>query len=300
MSNELNEDISTLSEEKNLKIPEFRRDIFPRNIVLSAEDITDLFSIILKANEEAIEHEIRLSENDKIPKEDQIQNIKALMKVQYSIVALNGDNVNGINTLATNDFPDKLSNVYISNSDFAKQAVNKYPLNRVEIFLSFLVPNLKMDFSNLPSNPTENKSVINITGRNEDWVRATAEKIEEFFRKKKTLRPAIHTSGFYDLFLYLAFLPLILLMFEKFDGYIQSILSTKSLFFNVIAAIYILLINLIIARILFQLVRYLFPPVEYYKSSRTKNNIMRVLIVTVFLGLIVNLLYDLIKYYFNM
>jgi hypothetical protein len=288
---------SEISEEEGVKIPEFRRDIFPTNIILSAQDILELFRIISHANEASIRLEIQSIKDVDDARENKINNIKSLMKIEYSIMASGGDNIRGIDVPEYSDFPDDLNTVYISNSDFAKQRVNSYPLNRVESFLCFTPPNLKMDFSNLPSNATENRSVINITGRDENWVRATADKLKEFFEKKKSLRPVIHGSSVYDLFLYLFFLPIVLNFLGGFDSHTISVLNEKSIFFNVIAGVYFLLLTLIVARLIFQLIRCVFPPIEYYKSKRTRALIIRTVTSTVMLGLFVNAIYDIAKTY---
>lgn len=279
-----------------IKIPQFQRDIYPTNVVLSAEDLCGISKIIKEANKEALQIELGAVDQDADDKVTKEQNIKDLMKVEYALRAPNGNTIQGLELPSIEDFSDKLSSFFISSSMYAKKVVNSYPLNYVDAFFSFSTPSLKLDLITLPSNPTENRSVINIVGRDESWVRATADKLEEFFENKKTHRPVIHGSGAYDLFLYGFYLPVILTFLARIDERFLAWFESKTVFFNVISAIYAFFIVITLARILFQAIRWLLPPIEYYKSSRTLATSARFFIGTILLGIFAAALYDFIKY----
>ena len=164
------------------------------------------------------------------------------------------------------------------------------------LLLLFEKPTLKIDVRTLPSNPTENRSVINICGRDEDWLIATTNRIQEFLRGKKCFRPVIHGSGTYDYFVYLVFLPaLIWLLLTRHGTYFLVWLERQSLFVNVVAAIYAFLLSLLFARFLFQYIRWLFPPMEYYKKNRVRAYAHRLLAGTVGSAIILSAIYDLVK-----
>ena len=152
-----------------------------------------------------------------------------------------------------------------------------------------------MDFQTLPSNPTENRSVINISGRDEDWVISTAERINTFFKKRKTFRPMLHGSGSYDYFIYLAFLPALLWIFYKKGTQATAWLNSQSIFLNVLLGIYALLLSLLIARFVFQYVRWLFPPIEYYKKTRLGSYIHRSIAGVVMSAILLSAGYDILK-----
>lgn len=280
------------------KVPQFHRDIFPANVVLSANDLCELSRLVGKVNDSALSLEIAAIEQSIDDKGEREQNIKNLMKVEYILRATNGDTIQGWGVPILDDFFERLSSFFISNSSYANRVVNSDPLNSVNAFLSFSAPSLKMDLITLPSNPTENRSVINVVGRDENWVRATAEKLEEFFENRKTLRPVIHGSGAYDLFLYCIYLPVFIGFLSRLDKHFFSWTAAKTILFNIVFAIYVFFIAILIARLLFQTIRWLFPPIEYYKSSRTPAIAARLIIGSIIGSLLLAALYDFIKYLF--
>lgn len=290
---------SSKIQNQEVKIPGFQRDIFPTNIALSAQDLCELSDILQVANEDAIKLEINAIDSDVDDHLERVKNIKTLMKVQYVSRSQNGDNIVGIGKPTIQDLPDKMSSFFISTDANAREVVNASPLNHVNAFLSFETPNLQIDMINVPSNPTENRSVINVVGRDENWVRATASKLEEFFSSKKTIRPVLHGAGAYDFFLFFLYLPLAISLLASYDEIILSWLVNKSVFFNVISGIYAFFVSLIFARILFQLARWIFPPIEYFKTSRTRANTIRAVTGFVLSSLFLSALYDLFKYFFQ-
>lgn len=201
----------------------------------------------------------------------------------------------GVPNTADRNFPDELMTIFFSNSTFTERAIKIQPRNMVNVFLSFEKPSLKLDLQTLPSNPTDNRSVINIEGRNEAWVISTAQKIDDFFKKRKATRPIIHGSGAYDYIIYLAFLPAVIWLFYKYAAPVSSWLEQQTIFLNVILGIYGLLLSLLFARFLFQYARWLFPPMEYYKRSRLGAFIHRSIATVVATGVGVSAIYDLVK-----
>ncbi len=169
-------------------------------------------------------------------------------------------------------------------------------MNTVEVFFGFEKPTLKIDLQTLPSNPTGNRSVININGRDEDWVISTADRINEFLRKKRAFRPIIHGSGTYDYFIFLAFLPAIIWLYFRYaGGEFSTWIDGQSIFLNVILGIYAILVSLLLARFLFQYVRWLFPPIEYYKKSRVGAYVHRVVAGAIGSTVLLSAIYDLSK-----
>jgi len=282
-------------------IPQYRRDIFPRNLVLSASDLHDFSELIFKINEKAINLEISsIVKSNPEDEEKNKETIKSLMKVEYNYTSSNGNSVQGLG-VQNNDkeFPEHLKSFFISNASYAKAVAGQKPKNTVEVFIVFEKPSLKIDLITLPSNPTENNSIINVDGRDEDWVITTAEKINKFFEKRRSIRPIIHDSGTYDYFTYIMYLPLIIWFFLKLEeSYYLEFLKEKSIFLNVIVGIYALLFSLLLARFIFQYIRWLFPPMEYYKNSRFGAYIHRVIAGALIIPILISVLYDIVKWIF--
>jgi len=254
-----------------LRVPQYRRDLNPTNLVLSAADLKEFCGLLAEANERAKEIEYgKLNLKNFDSPQVARQNVNEAMPIEYEYCAGNGDSVKGLGIPPTEErtFPEELVSLFASNSTFAQRAFNFRPLNTVDAFICFEKPSLKLDFKTLPSNPTDNRSVINIAGRDEYWVISTAQKIEEFFKQRMATRPIIHGAGAYDYIVYLAFLPAVIWLFYKYAPGASSWLEQQTVFLNVILGIYGLLLSLLFARFLFQYARWLFPPMEYYKRSR--------------------------------
>lgn len=287
-----------LTADQPVQVPTYRRDLFPTNLVLSAEDLKEFAELICEVNEGSKELEYQqLDLSTWESPQHAKQRINEVIPVEYNYKAQNGDYVQGLGIPNTADrnFPDELMTIFFSNSTFTERAIKIQPINTVNVFLSFEKPSLKIDFQTLPSNPTDNRSVINIEGRNEAWVISTAQKIDDFFKKRKTTRPIIHGSGAYDYIIYLAFLPAVMWLFYRYAAPVSRWLEQQTIFINVILGIYGLLLSLLFARFLFQYARWLFPPMEYYKRSRLGAFIHRSIATVVLTGIGVSASYDLVK-----
>lgn len=280
------------------RIPQYRRDLFPINLILSAEDIKEFCELLAEVNERAkdIEYD-KLDLNSVDGPKPTRQRVDELMPIEYNYSAGNGDSMQGLGIPRTEErtFPDDLESIFVSNASFAERAISQRPLNTVEAFLGFEKPSLKLDLQTLPSNPTENRSVVNIAGRDEAWVISTAQKIDEFFKKRKAARPIIHGSGTYDYFIYLLFLPAAMWLFYKQESGLNVWLDGQTVFMNVVLGVYAILLTLLLARFVFQYFRWLFPPMEYYKRSRLGAFIHRGVAAAIGSAVVVSATYDAVK-----
>ena len=289
---------ANLQSPKVTRLPQYRRDIFPTNIVLAATDLADFCRLIEEANERAKNIEYNNLDISKFESPTHARNkVNDLIRVEYNYKAKNGDSVEGLSVPKVEEraFPEELRSFFVSNASYTRRAINVEPLSVVDAFFSFEKPPLKIDVQTMPSNPTGNASVINIFGRDEDWVISTTDRVQAFLRNKTTFRPAIHGSGTYDYFTYLAFLPALTWLFFKKGGWFLSWIDEQSVFINVLLGIYVLLISLFFARFIFQYVRWLFPPMEYYKTSRVGAYAHRIFAGTIGGAIVLNALYDLVK-----
>ncbi|MCR8723078.1 hypothetical protein [Frigidibacter sp. ROC022] len=287
-----------LPADQPIRVPLYRRVLKPSNLVLSADDLKEFCELLVEVNEKAKEIEYsRLDLTTFKSPEQATARVNDLVCIEYNYVAGNGDAMQGLGIPKTDEraFPDDLQSLFASNAAYAERAINLRPLNTVEVLLGFEKPSLKIDLQTLPSNPTENRSIINVAGRDEDWVISTAQKIDGFFKKRKAARPIIHGSGAYDYIVYLAFLPAVIWLFYKYASPITLWLEQQTIFLNVILGIYGLLLSLLFARFLFQYARWLFPPMEYYKRSRLGAFIHRSIATVVATGVGVSAAYDLVK-----
>lgn len=282
------------------RIPQYSRDISPTNVSLTANDIRELTQLIDEANARARNLEFASLNLDNFDSPEDARNrISDLMPTEYNYRAGTGDNVSGLGIPNVDDasFPDDLASFFVSNSSYTDRAIGQKPLNVVDVFLAFEKPSLKMDLLTLPSNPTENRSIINIYGRDEDWVISTTDRIEKFFDRRGTFRPAIHGSGAYDYFAYFLFLPILLLLYINFsNSQLATWVDQQSTFINVVLALYAFLVSLLAARFSFQYIRWLLPPMEFYKRSKVGAYVHRAVAGFVLSGLAIAASWDILKW----
>lgn len=279
--------------------PQFRRDIFPRNHVFSAQDLSDLYKLVADLNEKS--KEIEFSNLELGPDDDAVKlksAVHEVVQVECSIKTSSGDNATAIGgkILDSSDFYDEIQTFFISNSTYANKIRSINIANGIDIFLDFRKPTLKIDLRTLPSNPTENGSVINIYGSDEGWVATAEGRIRSFLDRRQSARPFLHGSGTYDYVLQFVWFPSFLWIYAKYGLLSDSYFHGKSIMFNVVFGIYAFLMVALTARFFFQYFRWLFPPMEYYKSKRTGAYIHRGIIIFLLSGFIVNAGYDFVKF----
>ncbi|KZD02514.1 MULTISPECIES: hypothetical protein [unclassified Thalassospira] len=291
-----------VTNERSSIFPEYRRDIFPRNLVFSAEDIEELCALVSALNDRAIELEKESVLEDGEQREAAYAQIDELMKIQYSYTADNGNYVVGIGIpdVAAKQFPELLENFYVSNSSHALGIVQKRPLNCVDIYIDFSSPSFWVDLTSPPSNPTPNKSVINIYGRDEDWVNSANVRLKEFFDISHNWISNIHNAGKYDQFTYVIYIPLLVVLSLYFgmDEYLK-LLDSFSFPIKLLISVWLIIVSLMFGRQFFQYLRWLVPPIEYYKRKRRGAYIHRIVFASIFSGLLVAALYDFLKSMFT-
>lgn len=301
-TSELSTAVQPLQTHEPVRVPQYRRDIFPRNLLLSAEDVRDLCLLLADANERAKAIEFLNLDLSGFESEEQARaRVNEFMPLEYNYRASTGDSVTGLGIPKTDEhtFPDDLQTFFVSNSSYASRAINLKPLNAVDAFFAFEKPSLKLDLQTVASNPTPNDSVINVYGRDEDWVVATADRINKFLEKRAAFRPIIHGSGAYDYLMYMVFLPLFMWIVYKRGSGFTSWMNNQSIFLNVLVGIYCLLIALLLWRFIFMYTRWLFPPMEYYRRSRTGALLHRAAAGLAVSALVAGATYDIIKLAIN-
>jgi hypothetical protein len=115
---------------------------------------------------------------------------------------------------------------YGSSTSFEARARGGKPANHFGIWLNFERPPLTLNSPHFPSNPTENNSIVNVFGFDEEWVILTERKFHAFFENKKSNLQILHRSGIYDAYLYLIFIPTLIWISTK----LTSSLPTWSTF----------------------------------------------------------------------
>ena len=88
-------------------------------------------------------------------------------------------------------------------------------------------------------------------------------------------------------------------LFYKQGSGFTAWLDSQSVFLNVVLGVYAMLLTLLLARFVFQYVRWLFPPMEYYKRSRLGAFIHRGVAAAIGSAVVLGATYDAAKAIFG-
>lgn len=242
---------------------QIRRDILVRNVRMSSSQLLELFDLIKKRNTEAQRLQVEVENVTLFESHDHLRSeIETYLRVNYRIALTDLDSIEGsdVPELTKTEIQDALQSVYISNTEiFSKAARGNKPKNCVDIYLDFRHPPLALNFYNLPSNPTQNGSVINVYGYNHDWVNSTHKQLQDFFARVRVNRAILHGSGTYDFFLYCLYLPIVFWLMYRVERKFPDIFTSESRISIIAVYIYIIVSSLFFGRIIFQYARWLFP-----------------------------------------
>lgn len=226
------------------------------------------------------------------------EELQRVFRVGYEITDTRKNTISGYGQISTDlpSFPRDISSLYISNTTLFRAATNgRMPRNAIDLFIDFSRPSMAINLINLPSNPTNNGSIVNVYGIDEDWVISTHQSLKEFFDVRKSKRGFIHRSGVYDLFVWGIYIPILLWVSYKVENNFPDIFEGKSTVYVAGMYIYSLVILLIFARVIFQYTRWLFPIVEYSTEQNTTPKIHRRFLFAILISVSGALIYDVIR-----
>ena len=284
-------------------VRQHRQDVAIKKVALSTSDIEELFEIVEVAMEGARDRHI-VKAKELQPQE--AHNIDQVMpgwfKIIYEIWTNNDRQLTGFDKpdFSESHFSSEIKSIYLTTKGhFSSMSGGAFPRNYVELSIDFRRPPLALNLINLPSNPTQNESVANVIGLDEDWTATTYQRLNDFFSDKRVSRWIIHSSGTYDLVLWVAVVPLGLWLAYLIED--RFSLSSASISGILVAAIYVYgaLAFTMLARFLFQYVRWLFPLVEYSRPNKNKGaRLQKGILAILGLGIVGSFVYDMVKLIF--
>lgn len=193
-------------------------------------------------------------------------------------------------------FPDKVKSLYIDSALDLKNLYNWIPRNRFELFLDFNKPDL-FNLSLSPSISTPNGSNILVTGLNSDWVNGVYRKVTDFIKEKRTRRKFLHRHSVYDGFVLCLGIPFSFLIISKVSAWINKLFSEISGILESAAYVYVFFLSLHLFKTLFDYTRWVLPVVEYIGPTSSIRN-HRYFCGALILGVVANIIYDLIRIIF--
>lgn len=269
-------------------------------VALSSEDIRKLHDLLEKKVNEAREIQIGGLQRSEQMDDGQFEGLKKNVRDQFYLTVMvqgtHGEQL--IDTtgspLAAENLPDEITTINFECSYLFRLFFNFDPRNRTELNLNFQRQRL-LDFSNPSGKPTTPVSYYNVTGDNETWVNGVYESLKSFFHSKELNWNFIHGNYFYDLLLWVIILPAAFWTLYRFSIFLDfhhvMIPSPLSVGLYFYFAIFLLLVF----RVLFNYLRWLYPRVEHTDSRIKPTLFHRLVLFTIVTGILTTFITDLIR-----
>lgn len=220
--------------------------------------------------------------------DQEIENFcKSYFSLLYEIKSRNGAYVNfsSLNDIVTHDVPSDISKITISNLTLYNYLTNLYPPIhfKVQIDLSEVTV---FDLSSTPSSGTINDSFYNVTSSSQTLADGMAERIRSELEKNKNLFPIIHSSGLYDLSLYLFVIPATTAIIYTLKDRVPPQITELPVFLQVLCVISVFFLLLLSCRLTYNLGRWLLPYMEIEEQKHKLKSFFRFLYITFVTGII--------------
>jgi len=269
---------------------------------LNKDELHRLVQLLQERANTAAEHEVAKFEQRQQTDEEYAANIQTLSEsfsLRVTVVGANGQELYGTIDEVFNspNFPEQVKSFYVNSDAILKAAHNYYPRNSFEVFLDFSKPEV-FDFSFLPSQRTPNESNFIVQGYEATWANGVFNEIRNFIKEKSAPLYFIHKHSIYDILLWILGFPFAFWVAYRCSGWIDVELKDLSVFVRNALYIYVAVAALVIFRIIFHYMRWIFPILEY-RASTNKAIAHRALLAALGIGIFGSFLYDLIKLIFQ-
>jgi hypothetical protein len=271
--------------------------------VLNLNDLKKLCKMLEEKVGEAAEIEIREFRRPQDMDDEQFEkikeNIRQISKLSIQLFGIKGEQIAGdsLSVFDPDKIPDDIRSLNLNSSFTFRFSTNYDPKNRFEINLDFRKSEI-LDFSNPSFQPSPNNSSINIVGTNETWVNGVYHSFLSFLKSKKRKRNWLHSKYIYDLYLYLLIFPITFWSIFRVDKYLKLLKTDIPTVLSIAIYIYIFFIILFIFRLLFNYARWIFPLLEFAPDGGTKMGKHRTILSVIFLGVLVSLIWEILKFIF--
>jgi hypothetical protein len=239
-----------------------------RNVSLNQSDIKRLYNIVQSRQNIILEKDkeewTRNNPNTPTTELKQIlERADNLYKCAMIIFMKNGDSITTFDSTAIDNHRvnDTIERIIIDPCERfrSENKIDIFPHCRIEISL---VDNSLFNPGVIVSNGTQNDSFVKITGSDVDWCSRTWGEVRLALDEKKNYRGIIHGKFFYDVALFLIFIPSLAFILYSFNAKIKIIEQSISLVVIYYIATSILFLSILGFRLFFDYIRWLFPTVE--------------------------------------
>jgi len=272
-----------------------------KSLLIGKDDLYRLLQILQERSHAAGDLEVnnfqQLDQTDVIFEENK-KTIKEGFELKITLVSSDEQEFWGTidEVFESPNYPTEVKSIYIGSEIPLQVSYNFYPRNSFQLFIDFSKLEL-FNLSFLPSQATPNESKMVVQGYDSTWVNGLYHEIDMFLKKHPARLTWIHKHSIYDLLLWLLGFPFGFWVTYKLSGLLIKTFSQFSIFVQNAAYVYVFLASLVLFRLLFHYARWVQPPVEYIGPTN-KALKHRVIVGAVILGLIITLIYDLMKVMF--
>ena len=269
-----------------------------RSFSAGKDDLYKLFKILKERNDSARDIEVaNFKQVDQTAKEyeENRQLLYDSFELKITVNGSDGSQLYGSvsEIFESPNFPERVQSIFSNSATVFEVRWNFVPRNRFELLLDFSKPRL-LDFSFLPSQATPNPSAFAVSGYDTTWVHGVFNEASTFVDNHRARGTWFHKHSVYDLLLYAFGFPFAFWVVYKSSGYVARVFGGFSEFVKAACYVYVFVASLIIFRVLFHYARWLWPLLDYQTTS-DKATKHRVVLCTIVIGLIIALIYDLVK-----
>lgn len=276
-----------------------------QEIITCSFDKNELYRFIQLLQERAnsaAEYEVMNFEQRRQSDEEYAENIKTLKEsfdLRVTVIGNNGQELYGTvdEVFKSPNFPEQVKSLYVNSDTILSAVHNYYSRNSFEVLLDFSKPEI-FDFSFLPNQRTPNGSNFVVRGYEVTWANGVFNEIRNFIKEKSAPLYFIHKHSIYDVFLWVLGFPFAFWVAYKCSGWIDVELRDLSIFVRSALYVYVVLASLVVFRIIFHYMRWIFPILEY-RASNNGAIAHRAILVMLGIGVFGSFVYDIIKLLFN-
>jgi hypothetical protein len=269
------------------------------------KDLGGLYDSLQRQNEEAAS--IALERREVQPGETpaqvkQAENyIRGLFETSFIIIGAKGERIlitNG-NDIRDVRLPSSVDGIMIDTGLKAQTATQgQWVAHRAQVYFDFRRSEL-IDLSNPSGDPTRNISTYRIDAEKPSWAAQVSEILADFFKKRTLKSGWLHSKYTYDVFLLVLGIPMALWASFRLGQFIDDSPIGPAPIVPTAARIYVFILALYVFRILFSVVRWIFPQVMLKEERQNPGGKTRTVLGGIVLGVVVAFVTDGIKLLFG-
>ena len=255
-----------------------RKTIPLRNISISIEEVKRIVQRLLPHVEEekqrAIDGVLQSSLDGEVDEEELRYRCEEVFRITVVITGTDGEILSGYGAelFDSPNIPESILTININNNQAFETNLGRKHLNNFVLHLDFSSPPL-VDTYNFVSNQTPNYSSLVVEGERQSWVASIEKAVMDVLKNRSNNRSFLHRAFVYDFGLVFFVLPVALLLCWRLSGFVETKFGSISLFLSTAAYIYIVILVLCVYRVLFGLLKLVFPTVELTnKNSQTEKH----------------------------